>query len=98
MTVAAVSATWAARTPALEPQAAPSPQDVEKVSKQFESILLRQFLGESMKSLLQDGESGKVYGYLLTDALANSISEGGGLGLCSILQAQLGKNNEASSR
>lgn len=66
------------------------PEEVKKVSEQFESILLRQFLSESMKTLLEGGPSGQVYGYLLTDSLADSISKGGGLGLCSVLQAQLG--------
>lgn len=67
-----------------------APEDVKKVSQQFESILLRQFLSESMKSLLENGPSGQVYGYLLTDSLAGSISQAGGLGLCSVLQTQLG--------
>ena len=39
-----------------------------RASQQFESILLRQFLSESMKSLLEGGEAGQFYGYLLTDA------------------------------
>lgn len=43
-----------------------------------------------MKSLLSGGEAGQVYGYMLTDSLANSLSEGGGMGLSSVLQAQLG--------
>jgi peptidoglycan hydrolase FlgJ len=64
--------------------------ELADASKQFESILLRQFLGESMKGLLDGGESGQVYGYLMTDSLANSLSAGGGLGLSSVLQAQLG--------
>lgn len=74
-----------------DPSVAPTPEQVEKVSRQFESILVRQFLNESMKSLLQDGPSGQVYGYLLTDSLASSISEGGGLGLSHVLQTQLTK-------
>ncbi len=68
----------------------PSPEQEERVSQEFESILLRQFLSESMKPLLEGGPSGQVYGYLLTDSLAGSISHAGGLGLCSVLQAQLG--------
>ena len=65
-------------------------EDVAKVSQQFESILLRQILSESMKGMLEGGEGGQVYGYMVTDSLANSLSEGGGLGLSSILQSQLG--------
>ena len=70
------------------------PKKIAKVAKQFEAILLRQFLGESMKPLLQDGPSGQVYGYLLTDSLANEISEGGGLGLAHVLQAQLSQKHQ----
>jgi Rod binding domain-containing protein len=65
-------------------------EDAAKAPEQFESILLRQFLSESMKPLLQEGPAGQVYGYLLTDSLAGSIASAGGLGLSSILQAQLG--------
>lgn len=74
----------------IDPADSQKPEDVKKVSQQFESILVRQFLSESMKSLLENGPSGQVYGYMLTDSLADSISKGGGLGLCSVLQAQLG--------
>ena len=73
-----------------EPQTQKS-KDAAKVPEQFESILLRQFLGDSMKPLLSGGPSGQVYGYFLTESLANSLSEAGGLGLSSVLQAQLGK-------
>ncbi len=60
-----------------------------EVSRQFEAILLRQFLGESMKPLLEGGPAGQVYGYLLTDSLADTMTKAGGLGLSNILQAQL---------
>lgn len=84
------SALTAAHRP--EPAALPqAPGKLAEASRQFESILLRQFLGESMKPLLEGGPSGQVYGYLLTDTLADSLSKGGGLGLSSVLQAQLGK-------
>ncbi|MCE9612539.1 MAG: rod-binding protein [Chthoniobacter sp.] len=69
----------------------PHDPDLGNVSHQFESILIRQFLTESMKSLLDGGPSGQVYGYMLTDSLANSISEAGGLGMSSVIQAQLEK-------
>jgi flagellar protein FlgJ len=70
------------------------PAKVTKVSQQFEAILLRQILTESMGPLLQGGPSGQVYGYMVTDSLANKISEGGGLGLAHVLQTQLGKHHK----
>ena len=68
----------------------PAPKAAE-AAQQFEGILLRQFLSESMKPLLQGGEGGQIYGYLLTDTLTNSMVKAGGLGLSSILQAQFSK-------
>jgi flagellar protein FlgJ len=70
------------------------PAKLAKASKQFECILLRQILGESMKPLLQGGPSGQVYGYMLTDSLANQISDGGGLGLAHVLQTQLSQKHK----
>jgi len=72
-----------------EGDASASPEKTAEVSRQFESILMRQFLSESMKPLLEGGPSGQVYGYLVTDSLAETMSKGGGLGLSHILQAQL---------
>jgi Rod binding domain-containing protein len=63
-----------------------------EAAQNFEAILLRQFLSESMKSLLQDGPGGQVYGYLLTETLADSMAKAGGLGLSSMLQTQFSKN------
>jgi len=71
--------------------AAPAPATPAKLAdaaQQFEGILLRQFLSESMKPLLQGGTGGQVYGYLITESLANSMVKAGGLGLSSVLQAQ----------
>lgn len=90
MNIPAIKLLSPAQTDALANATTPKAKDAAKVPEQFESILLRQFLSESMKPLLQEGPSGQVYGYLLTDSLAGSIASAGGLGLCSILQAQLG--------
>jgi flagellar protein FlgJ len=70
----------------------PVADQVKAASAQFEAILLRQFLQESVGGLMggQDsGSGGNVYGYMLTDVLATKLSEGGGLGLASVLQKQL---------
>jgi flagellar protein FlgJ len=70
------------------------PAKIAKVSKQFECILLRQIVGESMKPLLESGQGGQVYGYMLTNSLADQISAGGGLGLAHILQTQLSQKTK----
>lgn len=59
------------------------------VSQQFESVLLRQFLDKSVGSMMGSGAGSDVYGYMLTDALSQSLAKGGGLGMSSILEKQL---------
>jgi len=74
--------------------AAEKPNDPAKIAQaaqQFEGILLRQILSESMKPLLENGPGAQVYGYFLTASLAESIGKSGGLGLGHVLQAQLTK-------
>ena len=83
--------TPAAHAATADAPALAKPDRTAEAAQNFEAILLRQFLGESMKSLLQGGPGGQVYGYLLTDTLADSMSKAGGLGLSSILQAQFSK-------
>jgi Rod binding domain-containing protein len=59
------------------------------VSQQFESVLLKQFLDKSVGSMMGDSAGSDVYGYMLTDALSQSLAKGGGLGMSSILERQL---------
>jgi Rod binding domain-containing protein len=58
---------------------------------QFEAILLRQFLNDSVGSMMggQDSAQGSVYGYLLTDVLSQKLAQGGGLGLSKTIEQQL---------
>jgi flagellar protein FlgJ len=63
--------------------------DPGEVARQFEAILVRQMLSESMKSVLDKGKEGQVYGYYISEALADGITKGGGLGLRSVLETQL---------
>lgn len=70
----------------------PQDQQLKSVSSQFEAILLRQFLQDSVGKIMggeSGGPTGSIYGYLLTDTLASKLSEGGGLGLASVIQKQL---------
>jgi Rod binding domain-containing protein len=76
----------------------PPPRDLAEASEKFEAIFLRQFLDKAMKPLLHDtpgsGMSGAgIYQYMMTDVLANSLSEQGQFGFSSLLQMQLA--NEA---
>lgn len=71
------------------------PEQIAAAAGQFEAILMRQFLQESVGKIMggQDsGAQGGVYGYMLTDVLASKLSEGGGLGLSRMLQQQLSPN------
>lgn len=67
-------------------------QEVKKVAGQFESILIRQFLQDSVGKIMggeSGGTGGSMYGFMLTDVLAAKLSEGGGMGLSSVIQKQL---------
>ena len=58
---------------------------------QFEAILLRQFLSESVGAMMGGDKSaqGSVYGYMLTDVLSQKLSQGAGMGLGKIIEQQL---------
>jgi flagellar protein FlgJ len=86
----------------------PKDQQIKAVAGQFEAIMLRQFLQESVSGMMGGGSddesggapggagaSGSVYGYLLTDVLAGKLSEGGGIGLSKVLQQQLSPHSHA---
>ncbi len=66
---------------------------IDQAAKQFEGILMRQFLDEALKSA--DGKNGlfgssvPMYDHIIKDTLVNSITQGSEFGLSSVLQAQL---------
>jgi Rod binding domain-containing protein len=69
-----------------------SPETQRKAAaSQFEAILLRQFLNDSVGSMMGGEKSaqGSVYGYLLTDVLSQKLAQGGGLGLAKTIEQQL---------
>ncbi|HKB91221.1 MAG TPA: flagellar biosynthesis protein FlgJ [Opitutaceae bacterium] len=70
----------------------PPEKQTAQAAKQFEAILIRQLIGDSVNKLMSGGPGGggdQMYGYMLTDSLATSIANGGGLGVGKILQQQL---------
>lgn len=70
--------------------AAPAEQRAA-VAAQFEAILVRQLLGQTMTKMLGsgDGAAASVYGDMLTDTLATQLASGPGLGLGRIIERQL---------
>jgi len=75
-------------------------------SRQFEAIILRQLLSPAIEPLMSggltggqsiSGGGGGVYGYLVTDVMANSLSQGGGLGLSQMLEKQLAPRSAVSA-
>lgn len=71
------------------------------VSEQFESVLVKQFLNDALKPMFkgvfnEDSEGHRLYRHFFTDALSESIAQGGGFGVSSILQQQLAQNNSSS--
>lgn len=67
----------------------PQTEQVKAAAGQFEAIILRQMLQDSVGKIAGEGAAGNVYGFMLTDVIANKLSEGGGLGLSGMLQQQL---------
>jgi flagellar protein FlgJ len=75
-----------------------TPAELAKAAQQFEAIMVRQLLAPAIEPMMNGGSlggegsqgGGGVYGYMLTDVLANSISQGGGLGLAGVITSQLG--------
>ena len=78
------------------------PAAIKKAASQFEAIILRQLLAPSVEPMMAGslggakGSGGSVYGYMLTDTLANSLAQGGGLGLARILERQLAPKTAAA--
>ena len=79
--------------------ARPTPTQIKAAAQQFEAIILRQLLTPAIDPLMSHGLGGDskqnggggggIYGYLVTDVLATSLSKGGGLGLSRMLEKQL---------
>jgi Rod binding domain-containing protein len=68
-----------------------SADDRKKVGAQFEAVLVRQLLTKSVGSMLggADNVAGTVYGDMMTDALAQKLTAGMGLGLGRFIEKQL---------
>lgn len=88
---AAQAARDAAEFNGQEMRGANSAADRKKVGAQFEAVLVRQLLGKSVGAMLggSDNVAGTVYGDMMTDALAEKLTAGTGLGLGRFIEKQL---------
>ena len=71
------------------------------VTEQFESVLVKQFLNDALKPMFkgvfnENSEGHRLYRHFFTDALSESIAQGGGFGVSSILQQQLSSNQDSN--
>jgi len=78
-------------------------QKIAEASKQFEAILLRQFLSESQKSTVHgelddDSTTSGIYQDMITNQLAQSMSSGNGVGLAKVFQQQLTPHHSQVSK
>jgi len=65
------------------------------VAQQFEAILLRQLLAPALQTM--PGAGNGMYSYMLTDAFAQKLSAGNGLGLSGMLERQFTPRGETTS-
>jgi peptidoglycan hydrolase FlgJ len=83
-------------------QALTQDQKIAEASKQFEAILLRQFLSESQKSqisgeLADNSTSAGIYQDMITNQLAENLSQGNGIGLAKTFEQQLTPHHHQTS-
>lgn len=75
-------------------QALTQGQKIAEVSRQFEAILLRQFLSESQKPVINsefsdNSNTAGIYQDMVTNQLADTLSRNGGVGLAKTFERQL---------
>ena len=99
---AAQSAMFAAQNQAL-PTAQKGSLDAAKaayVSKEYESVFISQFLGSMFQGISTDGPFGggqgeEMFRSMMVDQYAKGLTQRGGFGLASAMQAELMKHQQA---
>jgi flagellar protein FlgJ len=77
-------------------------QKIGEASRQFEAILLRQFLSESEKPVISSeftdtSSSAGIYQDMITNQLADSLSRNGGVGLAKTFERQLTATSQSAA-
>ena len=78
-------------------------QKIGEASRQFEAILLRQFLTESQKPCFKseftdDSAEAGIYQDMVTNQLADALTRGNGIGLAQTFQHQLTRHGAATGQ
>lgn len=74
-------------------------QKVAEASRQFEAVLLRQFLAESQKPVINseftdNSNTAGIYQDMITNQLADTLSRNGGIGLAKTFERQLSPHTD----
>ena len=69
-------------------------QKIAEASRQFEAIMVRQFLSESQKPVIKssftdDSSTAGIYQDMITNPMADSLTHSGGIGLAKTFEQQL---------
>src|SRR5688500_15041496 len=73
----------------------PQEQKIAEVSRQFEAVLLREILSQAQKPMFKNtlmpggGTTSAIYQDMVTQQLADRISQGGTFGFAKVLEQQL---------
>lgn len=83
-------------------QALSQQQKIAEASRQFEAVLLRQFLAEAQKPAVSsefadNSTSAGIYQDMITNQLADSLSRSGGIGLAKTFEQQLAPHAAAAA-
>jgi Rod binding domain-containing protein len=76
-----------------------TPAQRQKAAQQFEAILVRQLLSQSVGSMMGGlgHTAGLMYGDLMTNTLAQNLTAGKGLGLGKLIETQLAPRGAAAA-
>ncbi|HEY5227711.1 MAG TPA: hypothetical protein VIJ19_04175 [Opitutaceae bacterium] len=100
--LAALEASNPSVASALAPGSTPqtTPAQRQKAAAQFEAILVRQLLSQSVGSMMggEGHTAGLMYGDLMTNTLAQNLTAGKGLGLGKMIETQLAPKGAAAAK
>ncbi len=90
-------------TRARQPVATPEATDKEKkVARSFEAVFLSQFVNQMMETVdanaMGGGKQAEMWRSFLSDAMAESIADQGGLGIATSIERMLATYRNSASR